>query len=181
VRALMLCLALGACASAPPEGPRARIAKNLELSLPTPPGYPETRTIAQTVRARYGILSGAFESVTSLSPDAVDIVVTAAFGPRLATIHWDKDGVREERTLLAPEGVPVENLLADMFVSLWPPEAVIAALPAGVELIIAEDGARTLRKDGVAIMEIRRESETRMTARNFALGYEITIVSQVLE
>ncbi len=177
----MLCLALGACASAPDEGPRAHIAKDLALTLPTPPGYPETRTIAQTLRARYGLLSAAFESVVSLSPHAVEIVVTAAFGPRLATITWDKAGVREERTLLAPEGVPVENILADMFISLWPPEAVIAALPEGVELTVAEDGTRTLSAAGEPIMEVRRESEMRVTTRNFALGYEITIVSQVLE
>ena len=178
---LVLAASAAACASAPEQGPRAHIADGLELTLPVPPGFPETRTIAQTARARYGVLQAAFESVVSLSPEQVDIVVTAAAGPRLATIHWDKDGVREERTLLAPQGVPVENILSDLFVSLWPPEAVRAALPEGVELIIAEDGARTLSANGAAIMEVRRESETRVTVRNLALGYEIAIVSRALE
>lgn len=177
----MLCLAASACASAPEQAPRAHIADGLALTLPLPPGYPETRTLAQTARARYGLLQAAFESVVSLSPDQVDIVVTAAIGPRLATIHWDKDGVREERTLLAPEGVPVENLLADLFVSSWPPEAVAAALPAGVELILDAEGGRALVSNGVVIMEIRRESETRVAIKNLAFGYEINIVSRTLE
>ena len=172
-----------ACASAPNHAPRAHISEDFDLSLPLPPGYPQTSTIAQTVRARYGMLQAVFEAVLSLSPERVDIVVTAAGGPRLATIHWDESGVREERTLLAPEGVPVENLLADLFVSLWPIEAVAAALPAGVDLSVGENGARTLSAGGVAIMEVRREpgDTERVLVRNHALGYEISIVSQALD
>jgi Protein of unknown function (DUF3261) len=183
MRALMLCLAASAaaCASAPEQGPRARIAEGLELTLPAPPGYPGHRTLSQTARARYGLLTGAFQSVVSLSPTQVDIVVTAAIGPRIATIRWDKSGVHEERTMLAPQGVPVENMLADLFIAHWPPEAIVAALPDGVELSVDETGGRTLSADGIVIMEVRRESETRTIIRNAALGYEISIISQVLE
>ena len=141
VSRLVLLLGLfTAMCGAPDPGPdgriRAHIAEDAVLTLPMAPAYPETRTLSQVVRARYGELDGAFETVLSLSPTEATIVITVLGGPRLATVHWDESGVREERTLLAPTGVPVENILADMFLVQWPEDVVAEALPDDVELVV---------------------------------------------
>src|SRR5262249_49909463 len=111
----LLALAAG-CASSDDGALRAHIAEDIVLTLPTPPAYPDTRTVVQTGQARYGERQAAFDAVLSLAPDRVEIVLTMPAGPRLATIVWDEGGVRQDRSVLAPEGVPVENILADLFV-----------------------------------------------------------------
>jgi Protein of unknown function (DUF3261) len=185
VRALIASVAALAagCASTPDAAPRARLAEHLALTLPLPPGYPEARTIAQSLSAHYGALDGAFESVLVLSPEQVEIIVTAAGGPRLATITWNAEGVHEEETPLVPNGVPVENLLADIFVTQWPAEAVAAALPDGATLALEADGARVVRQGEATIIEVRPDpaDASRVFVRNHAFGYELTIVSRVLE
>jgi hypothetical protein len=147
--------------------------------LASPPGYPETRTLRQIVRARHGENDGAFEAVLALSPVRVEIVVIAPNGPRLATITWDETGVSEDRSALAPGAVPVESLLGDVFVSLWPRDMVAAALPVDVSVIDEADGGRTISRGGVALVEIRPNpaDPTRRTLRNLGFGYELTIAN----
>lgn len=186
VRGLILgAAALAAsCATAPDAAPpQAMIAEDVVLTLPAPPGYPETRSLMQTVRARYGERDAAFEAVVSLAPEQVEIVLTVLGGPRLATIHWDGEGVREERSPLAPEGVPTENILADLFLATWPADAVTAALPAGVTLVSAADGGRSIRRGKVVLVDIVPDpaDAARRVVRNRAFGYEVTIVSRDLD
>jgi hypothetical protein len=166
-----------------PDGPTAHIAEDVALTLPTPPGYPETRTIVQTGRARYGERQAAFEAVLSLAPDRTEIVLTMLAGPRLATIVWDGDGVHEDRSVFAPPGVPVENILADIFVAVWPEEAVAESLPEGVSLVVDEHGGRTIERDGQVILAVAQDEAdaARTLVRNDAFGYEVAIVSQSLD
>lgn len=184
---LLAALLAAACGSAPDPAPdgrvRARIAEDIVLTLPAAPDYPETRTLSHVVRARHGGVDGAFEAVLSLSPSQATIVITVLGGPRLATVYWDESGVREERTLLAPAGVPVENILADIFLVQWPAEVVAEALPEGVELVVGEDGGRVIRRGETVIVEISRDpSDARRTVvRNLAFGYEVTLISQDVE
>lgn len=177
-------LCLGACATpfGGDDGPEpiiANIADNRELSLPMPPGYPETRNLTQIIRANYGHMRGAFEASIALAPERVDIVITAPAGPRLATIAWTETGVDVDRTLLAPVGLPVENILGDIFLMNWPIEAVQAVAPAGCVAADTEGGGRTLSCDAAPIVEIGPDPEHpgRKILRNLDLGYELTITS----
>lgn len=162
---------------------RAHIAEDVVLTLPSPPAYPETRTLRQIVRARYGERDAAFESVVSLSPETATVIITMIGGPRVGTLTWDHTGVHEERTVLAPGGVPVENILADIFLTLWPTEAVAQALPEGVEVIDGGNGARIVRRGDEVIVEIATDptDPARTLVKNFALGYEVAITSQSVE
>jgi hypothetical protein len=155
------------------------LAEGLVLSLPSRPGYPEVRNLSQVVRAHYGEETGVFEAALSLSPERVEIVVTAASGPRLATITWDEDGIKEDRSLLAPGGIPVGNLLSDIFISLWPRDMVAAALPGDVDVVDEADGGRTISRAGVALIEVRPDAAnpSRRTMRNLSFGYDLLIVS----
>jgi hypothetical protein len=163
-------------------GMQVQIADGVLLTLPAPPNFPETRTIVQTGRAQYGDQRGAFDAVLSLSPERVEIVIAMIAGPRLVTVEWDAAGVREERAIYAPASIPVENMLADIFLTTWPPDAVAAALPEGVELTVGEDGVRTIRRGEEVIIQITPDSTTaRTVVRNAALGYEVALVTQSQE
>jgi len=187
VRPLILALAAltAGCASTPDEPrPTARIAADVALTLPLPPGYPDTRSIVQTGRARYADHQAAFEAVLTLSPERAEIVLIMLGGPRLATITWDETGIAEDRSVFAPDSVPVENILADIFLSVWPAEAVAEALPEGVELVVDADiGARTIRRgeEIIAIITPDPDDPRRTLIRNEAFGYEVAIVSQSQE
>lgn len=197
---MALVLAMAGCASIPsipvpsipaprfPGGDReglseANLSDDVALHLPMPPAYPEERTLMQTVRAQYGEERQAFEALLSLSPSEVEIVVTAASGPRLSTIRWDKDGVHEDRTVLVPQGMPVANILADLFVSLWPREAVEKALPRGVDVRDEAGGGRTILVHGAPLIEVRPVAEhpDRQTVTNHARGYVLTITSRPIQ
>jgi hypothetical protein len=157
----------------------ADIAPKIALTLPTPPGYPEAVTLEQVVRARFGEDKGAFEAIVSLSPERVEMVLTAPAGPRLASIVWSKSGIEEDRTVLAPAAIKAVNVLADLFMTRWPSEAIQAALPKG--LIVSDDGIdRTISGPEGPIIEIHRDPEnpSRTLLRNIALGYEITVTSR---
>jgi hypothetical protein len=181
VRRLALALAIAAagCVSRPVDL-RARIADDVTLTLPTPPAYPDTRTIVQIGHAQYGERQAAFEAILSLAPERTEIVITMLGGPRLTTVTWTASGVHEQRTPLAPANVPVENILADIFVAEWPAAAVAAALPSGVELNVTADGAREIRRGDALIVSVTHDAAdpSRMMVRNLVLGYEVSIVDQ---
>lgn len=161
----------------------ARISETTQIILPRPPGYPQKRSLAQTIRVQYAEKRATFEAVLALSPDVVEIVVTAPSGPRLASITWNRMGIKEDRTLLAPEGIPVENILADVFIVLWPRQALVAALPPDADVRDGADGTRTVSRGGTPIVEIKPDAHdrTRRTLRNLAFHYELTIVDAALQ
>ncbi|WP_420478913.1 DUF3261 domain-containing protein [Brevundimonas sp. FT23028] len=189
---LTLVLAVTGCATAPREPSRAtagaalqaRIAPDIVLTLPTPPAYPQTRTLMQAGQIRHGNRQAAFESILSLSPEEVEIVITMAGGGlRLSTIRWTTEGVLETRSPIAPDSIPVANILADIFIALWPAEAINAALPEGVTLTETADGGRQVRRGDELVSEITPDpaNPARRTSRNLAFGYEVAIVSRALD
>ncbi|WP_420471503.1 DUF3261 domain-containing protein [Brevundimonas sp. FT23042] len=189
---LTLMLAVAGCATTPREPSRAtagaalqaRIAPDIVLTLPTPPAYPQTRTLMQAGQIRHGDRQAAFESILSLSPEEVEIVITMAGGGlRLSTIRWTAEGVLETRSPIAPDSIPVANILADIFIALWPTEAINAALPEGVTLTETADGGRQVRRGDELVSEIRPDpaNPARRTSRNLAFGYEVAIVSRALD
>jgi hypothetical protein len=184
---LALALAVGACSRPEPAEDgrlRAHIAEDVALTLPSPPGFPETRALSQIVRARYGERAAAFEAILDLSPDQVTVVITVLGGPRVATLTWNEEGVREERTLLAPAGVPVENILADLFLVVWPAQAIAESLPEGVELVTDESGLhRRIQRNGDTLVEVTPDpaDPSRVVVINHAFEYEVSITSQVLQ
>jgi len=186
VRALILAplVAAAGCASTVDvAAPSAHIAEGVVLALPLPPGYPDTRTLLQTGYARYGDHDGAFEAVLSLGPERTEIVITMLGGPRLATIVWDGEGVTAERSPFAPDNVPVENILVDIFITTWPVELVAAALPEGLTIAVDDAGRRTISQGDQVLVTITPDpaDAARVSVRNEALGYEVTIVSQSVD
>ncbi len=167
-------------AAAKPDGLRAEIADDLTLVLPTPPGYPEERTIIQTGRAQFGDRRMAFEAVLVLGPERTEMVLMMPAGPRLSTIVWDATGVHEDRAPFVPDSLPVENILADIFITVWPEAAVAGTLPEGVTMDVAENGTRTIRRGDEVILTVGPDpaDPTRFVVRNEAIGYEVAMTRQ---
>jgi hypothetical protein len=166
--------------TAAPEGLRAEIADDLTLVLPTPPGYPEERTIIQTGRAQFGERRAAFEAVLALGAERTEIVLMMPAGPRLSTIVWDATGVHEDRAPFVPDSLPVENILADIFVTVWPEASVAGTLPEGVTMEVAADGGRTIRRGDEVILTVGPDATdpSRFVVRNEAIGYEVVMTRQ---
>lgn len=190
VRHLILALAalaLGACnGERPPQGlggPRANIARDVTVELPVLPGYPETVTYTQVLRARYSWRSATLETVLALSPETVEAVLTVPGGPRVATVRWNAEGVSVDRTVFTPPDLAPENMMADLFIAYWPMEMVREILPRGVVLDVSEAGMRTVRQGETVILLIEPDAQTpnRLHIKNELLNYELTIDSQALE
>ncbi len=158
------------------------IGREIILSLPTPPGYPETVSLFQTATGRKDDRKVAFQAALELSPERVDVVILAPAGPRVLSIAWTAAGVVEDRSLIAPEGLTGLNILGDIFVALWPIEAVQAALPAGTTAS-EEGGVRRIASGGRVVLEVVEgpPGALRQTLRNLDFGYEMTIQTEADE
>ena len=130
------------------------IGRSVTLTLPMPPGYPRETTVFQMVQGAYGTHRRTFQSLVSLSPDAVRVIMTLPGGPRIMTIEWSANGMTTYRTSVAPAELMGENVLADMVVTLWNLKAVAALLPAGATITEAA-GVRTLRSEGRDVITVR--------------------------
>ncbi len=157
------------------------IGRDVFLVLPMPPGYPRETTVLQMVQGAHGSHRRTVQSLVSLSPDEVRVIMTLPGGPRIMTIDWSARGITTARTALAPSGLTGENVLADMVVSLWALKAVGRALADSASVTEA-DGVRTISSEGRAVITVRYAddgTETgRMVLTNHDFGYELVISSQ---
>lgn len=162
------------------RGAEAPLGNGLVLTLPLEPGGPRFSAM-QTVSAQYGEVRGVFQAVLQVNPQTANIVITAAEGPRLVTINWDRAGVREERTVFAPESVKGINVLSDIFVSVWPIAAVRAAMPPGVT-VTETDRLRQVKQGDHVILEVetqlRNSRQLRQELRSLDNGYTLRVTTE---
>lgn len=157
------------------------LAPDARFALPARPDYPDTDLLVQTVIGQYDDRRTAFQAVLELSPSRAHIVLTAASGPRIMSIDWTDAGLAIDRAALAPDELSGLDVLGDIFLSLWPHEAVAAALPAGYQVTDTEQG-RTISNGEVVVVQITTEASEggvrRSTFENLAFGYKLTIVTE---
>lgn len=155
--------------------------RDVKLTLPSRPGYPIPFEASQTVVARHENRTVAFQAALSLSEAEARVTLVAPSGPRILTLSWTETGVAEDRTILAPDQLRGVDVLADIFMCLWPADTVRAALAEPATLTSA-DGVRTIRSAERTVVEITEEpatdGATRHVLRNHDRGYSLTIVTQ---
>ena len=172
---ILLATGLASCAAPVSHDPPgvAHIARDVVLTLPKPPGYPEKRELHQIVTAKYGPRTMTFESLAELSPERVHVTIITPNGPRLAAIDWTAAGITSERTPAIPASLRSENMLADLMLVFWPKAAIEQAIP-GASVVETADG-RTVSAGGKTIAEV--SGGTTRTLTNRAFGYTITMAT----
>jgi hypothetical protein len=161
---------LAGCATAPP--PQAR----LGLKLP-PAALGASIGVQQHLKVERAGRTDDLDVALQVEPEAID-VVGLAFGQRVLTMHYDGKELTSWRHVMLPSQVRPEDVLEDMQLTLWPAEAVAAALPDGWR--IAEQGAtRTLYLADEPIMRISYSGTPRWSGtvvlENLRYHYKLTI------
>lgn len=171
IGALAVALLLGACASTPPP-PAARLGLKL-----APAALGTSISVQQHLKVERNGRTDDLDVALQVEPEAVD-VVGLAFGQRVLTLHYDGKELTSWRHVMLPSQVRAEDVLEDLQLTLWPREAVAAALPANWR--VAEQGRnRTLYMDNEPIMQIAYSGEPRWSGtvvlENLRYHYKLTI------
>lgn len=169
--ALATVLALSACATAT-KPPQARLGLKL-----APAALGTSISVQQHLKVERDGRTDDLDVALQVEPEAVD-VVGLAFGQRVLTLHYDGKQLTSWRHLMLPSQVRAEDVLEDIQLTLWPAEAIAAALPPGWKV---EDRGRTrtLSLSGEPIVHIVYSGEPRWSGTvvldNLRYHYKLTI------
>lgn len=168
---VMAVAVLAGCATTAPP-PQARLGLKL-----APGALGASISVQQHLKVERAGRTDDMDVALQVEPDAID-VVGLAMGQRVLTLHYDGKELTSWRHIMLPSQVKAEDVLEDMQLTLWPAEAVAAALPAGWR--IAEQGAtRTLYLDDEPIMRIVYSGQPRWSGtvvlENLRYHYKLTI------
>jgi hypothetical protein len=169
--AIAATLLLGACASTAPP-PQARLGLKL-----APATLGASISVQQHLKVERNGRTDDLDVALQVEPDAID-VVGLAFGQRVLTLRYDGKELTSWRHVMLPSQVRAEDVLEDMQLTLWPAEAIAAALPAGWR--VAEQGSkRTVYLADEPIMEIAYSGTPRWSGtvvlENLRYHYKLTI------
>ena len=161
---------LAGCATTPP--PQARLGLKL-----APAALGASISVQQHLKVERAGRTDDLDVALQVEPEAID-VVGLAFGQRVLTMHYDGKELTSWRHVMLPSQVRPEDVLEDMQLTLWPAEAVAAALPDGWR--IAEQGTtRSLYLADEPIMRISYSGTPRWSGtvvlENLRYHYKLTI------
>ncbi|KRA50618.1 DUF3261 domain-containing protein [Pseudoxanthomonas sp. Root630] len=169
--ALLLFVLLTACASRPVREPGIALPP-LRLA---PSALGQEVALQQRLVFRFGTQVRELDAL--LEVDARDVrLAVQAMGRTGVTLQWDGEQLSEQRAAWLPAAVRGERVLDDVQFSLWPADAVRAALPPGWTLS-DNGGTRELLHAGRTWLVRERVNATTLQVRNVADGYDLTIES----
>lgn len=168
--AMAVALILAACATKPP------LAARLGLKL-APAALGASISVQQHLKVERNGRTDDLDVALQVEPEAID-VVGLAFGQRVLTLRYDGKELTSWRHIMLPSQVRAEDVLEDMQLTLWPADAIAAALPAGWR--VAEQGRkRTVYLADEPIMEIAYSGDPRWSGtvvlENLRYHYKLTI------
>lgn len=176
--ALVLAVALGGCASAPPAPPVPAIPPLLDGAA-----LGGARASSQVVRSAFADRELTLLAAVQVDAGVVSVVGVDTLGRRVFAVSYDGQRVTAEADPMVPAGFSPEHLLADVELALWPLKALQAAY-AGTEWSVAEPyaGTRRLRRDGRLVAEVHYTGSDPWTSRhwiaNVQLGYVLGVDPQ---
>ncbi|MBV8634856.1 MAG: DUF3261 domain-containing protein [Burkholderiaceae bacterium] len=155
---------LVACSSAPPAQPG-----RLELRL-APAALGASIAVQQHLKVEREGRTDDLDAALEIDAEHVELV-GLALGQRVLTLNYNGKDLTSWRHALLPSQVRAEDVLEDLQLTLWPVEAVRAALPSGWrveeeglhrtlyqgdELVAAISYSGTPRWNGTTVLENRR-------------------------
>nr|WP_310061121.1 DUF3261 domain-containing protein [Lysobacter niastensis] len=167
---MLLSAALAACTATPP-----RVAASVpELRL-APSALGHELSLQQQLHFSFGQQQRDLDALLEVDAQEVRLAVQA-LGQSGVRLSWDGEHLQQQRAPWLPASVRGERVLADLQFTLWPAEAIRAALPAPWTL--QEDGSvRRLMRDGAVWLQVERQGEGRYLLDNRADGYRLQIES----
>lgn len=164
--ACVLAAALTACVAAP------------QLRLP-PASLGVTLARQQKLTVTAAGRTFTLDAVLEADADGVRLAVLQ-FGMPVARLDWDGTTLSASHAPQWPASLPVERVLSDLQLVLWPADAIRAALPQGWRL--REDGSvRELLRGDVPEIRVETLSPTLSRLSQLRLGYRIDIDSRPME
>jgi hypothetical protein len=163
--------ALAGCAGLAPKPAEAPL-----LRLP-PASLGKTLNLQQQITVQFPSPQGeqTRDMIALLEADAAHTRLAAVAGGQvLARIDWDGHDLRVTRAPWAPRELVPERILSDMQLSLWPVEAVQAALPDGWH-VEETPGMRVLRYGEEIVAEVRYPDAATTLFTQRRDGYRLTI------
>jgi hypothetical protein len=147
------CAALALAGCATPPAPAAHAAPQLRLA-PALLGRPLNLQQHLTLHA-----PGRDQQLdVLLEADAHHVRLgLLALGQVAARLDWDGTTLAESKAPWWPQEVSGSRILSDLQLTLWPADAIQAALPAGWR-VVEEGNVRSLTQDGEAVTVITRLS-----------------------
>jgi len=174
-RLISLCLLvmLTACVSNREAVEIVSIGEDVSMRLPLPPSYPGT--IEDRARVR---ISANGEGVTvnasmRFSPTQALVRIAHPTGATLLDIEWNESGIFERRSNQLPSQFRSEELLAALFIALWPAAQIDAALPAHASLVQFRDG-RAIEALERTVLTIR-QTRNAIQIDHYDYGYSFEI------
>lgn len=170
---LCLILIVAACTTARIPHQTVSIGEDVSLDLPLPPGFPGT--FEERTRLRISANGeGATVNVYAMFNRAAGLVrVTHPTGPTLLDVEWSGDGISERRNTQLPDEIRSEELLAALYILLWPGERVAASLSPGATFV--EQGpVRAVQTFDRTVM-VLRQIGNRVVVDHYDYGYRFEI------
>jgi len=169
---LICALLLAACATTPPAAAR------LGLRL-APAALGETISVQQHLTVERAGKTNDLDAALEVDATRINLV-GLALGIRVLSLDYDGREISEWRHPMLPNEVRAGDVLEDLQLTLWPVEAIAAALPAGWQ--IEEQGLRrTLRREGEVVATIDYSGTPRWQGKavldNLRYKYRLTVVS----
>lgn len=168
--AALLCASLLGCAVAPP-----RPAVALPMLALAPAALGHELAVQQRLQFAFGTQQRDLEALLEVDAAQVRLAVQA-LGQAGVRLTWDGQALQQQRAPWLPPQVQGERVLSDLQFTLWPIEAIRAALPVPWTLDAAGNERRLLR-DGVVWLVVVDEGAGRYRLDNRADGYRLLIES----
>jgi hypothetical protein len=173
VRAAIVFLALLLAGCATPPAP-----KRLGLKL-APASLGQSISLQQHLKVERGGRIDELDAALEVDPARLELV-GLAFGQRVLTLHYDGKELTTWRHFMLPAQVRADDVLEDLQLTLWPAEAINAALAAGWR-VEDHDLRRTVYHDADAVTVIDYSVMPRWSGtavlNNLTYKYRLTIQS----
>ena len=141
---IFVALLLAGCATAPAS-------KRLGLKL-APAALGQSISLQQHLKVERGARIDELDAALEVDAARVELV-GLAFGQRVLTLRYDGKELTTWRHFMLPAQVRADDVLEDLQLTLWPAEAINAALPAGWR-VEDHDLRRTVYHDADAAVVI---------------------------
>jgi hypothetical protein len=172
---------LGGCASTGGAGREAaaRAAADVPQLRLAPAALGRALAVQQRIAVRAPGHAQQLDVLLEADASHVSLAVLA-MGQVAARFDWDGTRLEETRAPWWPPQVSGSRILSDLQLTLWPADAIRAALPAGWSL--DEDGpARALRHGDEVVTTVTRRGADTVEIAQHRTPYTLTITSRPLE